>query len=228
MISNIDENFGKLLERLKEWGLERNTLVIFMTDNGHSIGNLYNAGMRGAKGTPFEGGTRVPSFWRWPAGFQGGVNVAALTAHVDVFPTFAELAGAKIPETVKLDGRSLVPLLKNPNAEWADRYLFTHVGRWEKGKAAESKYRACAVRNSRFRLVNNKELHDIKADPGETKNVILEHPEVVAAMRAAYDQWWEQILPCLENENVVGPAVNPFKALYWKQFGGAPERTPGK
>ena len=67
MISNIDDNFGKLLARLKEWGLERDTLVIFMTDNGGTVGvPVFNAGMRGGKTTPYNGGTRVPAFWRWP------------------------------------------------------------------------------------------------------------------------------------------------------------------
>ena len=85
---------------------------------------------------------------------------------------------------------------------------------------------SCAVRSARFRLVNNKELYDIKADPGEKKNVIAEHPKEVEAMRAAYDGWWEEVLPALENEDAVGPKVNPFKELYWKQFGGGPTDPP--
>ncbi len=116
-----------------------------------------------------------------------------------------------------------MPLLKDANAAWPDRYLFIHVGRWLKGKAAESKYAQCAVRFRRFRLVNNQELYDIQADPGETKNVAEEHADVVAAMRAAYDEWWEEVLPALENEDVVGPKVNPFKERYWRQFGGGPK-----
>lgn len=223
MIENIDDNFGRLIAKLDEWGIAHDTLVIFMTDNGGTGGvQIFNAGMRGRKVTPYEGGVRVPSFWRWPAGFPGGKDCAALTAHVDILPTFAQITGAKLPD-VPLDGRSLLPLLKNPQAEWADRFLFTHVGRWEKGKAAEAKFTNCAVRNARFRFVNNKELFDLKTDPGEKSNVIAEHPEVVATMRAAYDQWWSEILPALENENVVGPKVNPFKEAYWKQFGGGPE-----
>jgi arylsulfatase len=151
-----------------------------------------------------------------------------LTAHIDIFPTLAELAGAKLSSTSKLDGRSLVPLLTDASADWPDRNLFIHVGRWETGKAAESKFANCAVRNSRFRLVKNGELFDIQSDPGETTNVIAEHPQIGAAMRAAYDEWWEEILPALENENAVGPKVNPFKELYWKQFGGGPEAAPAK
>jgi arylsulfatase len=222
MITNIDENVGKLMARLKEWGLENGTLVIFMTDNGHSIGNLFNAGMRGNKGTPYQGGTRVPSFWRWPGVLRAGVDVDKLAAHIDIFPTFAELAGAKIPEGIQLDGRSLAPLLKDPNAPWPERYVFVHVGRWQKGMAAESKYAKCAVRTNRFRLINNSELYDIRNDPGEIKNVIDQYPKEVAEMRAAYDKWWEEVLPAMENEDAVGPKVNPFKELYWKQFGGGP------
>jgi arylsulfatase len=218
MITNIDENFGRMLAKLKEWDLEKNTLVVFMTDNGHSIGNLYNAGMRAMKGTPYEGGVRVPAFFRLPGVTRAGVDVDRLTSAIDLFPSFVELAGAKVPEGVKLDGRSLLPLLKDSGAAWADRFLFTHVGRWERGKAGESKYAKCAVRNERFRLVNNVELYDVKADPGEKRNVIGEHPEEVARMRAAYDAWWAEILPCLENEDAVGPKVNPFKDEYWRQF----------
>lgn len=223
MITNIDDNFGKLMERVKEWGLEKNTLVIFMTDNGHSINGIYNAGMHGMKGTPYEGGVRTPCFMRWTGALKGGVDVGALTAHLDIFPTFAELAGAKIPEGIKLDGRSLVPLMKDPGAPWADRFIFTHVGRWDKGSNVdEAKFTQCSVRTARFRLVNNQELYDIKADPGETKNVIELHPDELKRMREAYDQWWEEIKPLLVNENAVGPKINPFKAAYQKQFGVGP------
>ncbi len=122
----------------------------------------------------------------------------------------------------QVEGRSLLPLLKNPQAEWPDRTLVHHVGRWAKGKAAESKYAKCAIQNSRFTLVNNEELYDLKTDPGETKNVIAEHPDVVATLRAAYDQWWSDVQPLLVNENVTGPSINPFQSLYYQQFGGSP------
>ncbi len=226
MIENIDDNFGRLLAKLDEWNIARDTLVIFMTDNGGTAGvKVFNAGMRGAKVTPYEGGTRVPSFWRWPAGFHGGRDCDALTAHIDIFPTLAEIAGGKVPKGLKLDGRSLVPLLKDPKADWPDRFLFTHVGRWEKGKAEASKFVNCSVRNARFQLVNDAELYDLKTDPAETRNVISEFPAVLSKMRAAYDQWWGEILPALENERAVGPKVNSFKEAYWKQFGGGPETT---
>ena len=128
-------------------------------------------------------GTRVPAFFYWKGRTPAGVDCAVLTAHIDFLPTFAELTGAKLPEKVKLDGRSLVPLMKDPKAPWADRYLFTHVGRWAKGKAVQAKYARCSVRNQRFHLVNNTELYDLPVDPGEKTNVADKHPDVVARLK---------------------------------------------
>ena len=156
----------------------------------------------------------------------GPGDVNQLAAHIDYFPTLAELAGAKIPSEVaaKLEGRSLVPLLQDHAAPWADRILFTHVGRWERGQAAQAKYRNGSVRSPRFNMVSagsgarRWELFDLRSDPGEAVNVIEKQPDVARELEAAYDQWWNSILPGLENENLDGPAVNPFHELYWKQF----------
>jgi arylsulfatase A-like enzyme len=241
MIANIDDNVGRLLERLKQWDLERKTLVVLMNDNGGTAGTrVFNAGMRGAKVTPWIGGTRAASFWRWP-GTLRPADVSALAAHIDYFPTIAELAGARLSSEVRqqVEGRSLVPLLENPSAPWPDRTLVAHVGRWAHGKAAESKYLNCSIRNtgwqmvcaptadSRQRTADNGQRHwqlfDLKADPGETTDVASAHPEIVKELERAYDRWWESIQPQLVNENVTAPAMNPFKELYWKQFGGGPD-----
>jgi len=231
MLENIDTNFGALLAKLREWGIEDNTLVIYLgSDNGGfaEACKIFNAGMKGRKVTPYQGGTRSPAFFRWPAGgIPAGTECDALSAHLDLFPTLAAITGATLPAEIKqqVEGRSLLPLLKNPETEWADRTLVHHVGRWATGKAAESKYTKCAIQNSRFTLVNNKELYDLKADPGETKNVIAEYPEVVAGLRSTYERWWTDMQPMLINENVVGPKMNPMKEIYWKQFGGGPDEA---
>jgi len=227
MIENIDTNLGKLLAKLKEWQIEENTLVIYIgSDNGGTVGvKLFNAGMRAGKCTVYQGGTRVPCFFRWPAGnIPAGSSCDALSAHLDILPTLAEITGSILSDEVKqqVEGRSLLPLLKNPKTEWPERTLVHHLGRWGKGKAAESKYACSAIQNDRFTLVNNEELYDLQADPGETKNVIAEHPEVVTTLRATYDQWWKAVQPLLVNEQVKAPKINPFKELYWKQFGGGP------
>ena len=233
MIANIDDNVGKLLARLKELGIERDTLIILMNDNGGTAGvQVFNAGMRGAKVTPWIGGTRAASFWRWRGTLQPG-DISALAAHIDVFPTLAAIVGAKLTDETagQIEGRSLVPLLRNPGVPWADRTLVAHQGRWERGKAAESKYRRCSIRNTRWQLVCDTngesklwQLFDLGSDPGEKNDVAAAHPEVVRQLETAYDKWWEEILPCLENEDAVGPKENPFKERYWKQFGGKPAK----
>jgi arylsulfatase len=217
MITNIDDNVGRLMRQLDELNLAERTLVIFMTDNGHTHDRLFNAGMRGKKGTSYEGGTRVPAFFRWRGKLRQGTNVGALTSAIDLFPTFAELCGAAVPEALNLDGRSLVPLLRDPQAAWPDRFLFTHLGRWETGQVAAAKHNICAVRSQRYRLVNNRELYDIANDPGEQINVIDQHPQVVAEMRKAYDDWWDSVQPRLVNEAVPFAAENAFATLYREQ-----------
>ena len=230
MIENIDTNFGKLLSKLDEWKIADNTLVIYLAgDNGGTQGvKVFNAGLRGGKCTPYQGGTRAACFFRWPAGgIPAGAECSALSAHIDLFPTLAEITGATRSDAVnqQVEGRSLRPLLKDPQSAWPDRVLVHHVGRWETGMAAEGKFEHCAIQNSRFTLVNNRELYDLTADPGETTNVIDKHPEVAATLRKAYDQWWQELQPLLVNENVIGPKINPMKELYWKQFGGGPDQA---
>jgi len=239
MIANIDENVGRLLDRLSQWGIDRNTLVIFMNDNGSATGSrIFNAGMKGAKGSPWEGGTRAACFWRWP-GTLKPADVGALTAHMDVLPTLAELAGARLDGKLQaqVEGRSLVPLLKDPKAPWADRCLFTHVGRWspktDPRQDESCKYGACSVRWRKFTLVNAGRgqkkwtLYDLAADPGQTQDIAEQRPDIVKQLDEQYDNWWASVLPCLENECQEGPAVNPFKEQYWKQFGGpGPNNVP--
>ena len=227
MIHNIDENVGRLLEKLAEWGIERDTLVIFMNDNGTAAGaQVFNAGMRGQKGTPWLGGTRASSFWRWPTTLAPG-DRNQLTAHIDFFPTLAQLAGAELDAKVstQIEGRSLLPLLEKADAAWPDRTLFTHVGRWAAGSApATGKYTNCSVRTPRWHLVRDAkmqawQLFDVLADYGEKTNVAEANAPVVAELTAAYEAWWESVQPQFVNENAPVPAVNPFKELYWKQFG---------
>ena len=230
MIHNIDENIGKLLDELKAMGIERDTIVIFMNDNGTAQGDgVFNAGMRGKKGSPWLGGTRVSSFWRWPGRWNPGIR-KQLTAHIDVFPTLAEIAGATLPEQAKkqIEGRSLVPLLEDPAAEWPDRKIFTHVGRWPKfAEPDDFKFANAAVRNSRWALVSQKggktpdwQLFNLEKDSGQKLDVAAGNPEVVKDLAAAFDVWWARCRPMMVNENVVGPELNSFAAAYYKQFGG--------
>ena len=257
MLHNIDQNVGKLLAKVDALGIAQDTLVVFMNDNGGTAGvKVFNAGMRAAKGTPFMGGIRAMSFWRWPGHFQPH-DIPALAAHIDYAPTILELTGAEAsaPMKAQIEGRSLVPLLtakEGQNIAWADRTLFTHVGRWGnmvKGVGPETgKYAGTSVRTARWHLVStgaaaagagkgkaakkapqspadfkqtpaNWQLFDLSVDYGETTDVAAQHPEVVADLIAKHDAWWKECLPLMVNENVKGPAENPFKVLYREQTG---------
>jgi arylsulfatase len=241
MIENIDANFGLLMDKLDEWDAWDNTLVIFMTDNGQAgrggkrngkPQKLYAGGFKSGKGSPYEGGTHVPAFWRWKGVLGEGVDIGALTAHIDLFQTFCELANAPIPDDIqKRDGCSLLPLLKDPQAEWPDRSLFVHVGRWQKGADPnQSKYKSCAVRTERWRLVNNNLLYDITADPYEERDVAGDHPDVMAQLRKDYDAWWEDTVPLMVNEDAPYAPRQPQAVRYEKQLQdrGIPSWSPPK
>lgn len=226
MIANIDENMGLLMQKLDDWKLANNTLLIFMTDNGSAAGT-YNFGMRGMKGSPNEGGSRVPLFMRLPGKIKPGIDVDRITRHYDLFPTLAEIAGASLPEGLDLDGRSLLPLIEDPQASWPDRNLFFHVGRWNKKGAPgrwgegntgpdQAKFKGFAVRNERWRLVGNA-LYDITQDPGETQDIAKEHPEVAAELRKAFEAWWDEVRPLMVNEDAPLDGGKPFVEQFEKQ-----------
>ncbi|MCA9065676.1 MAG: arylsulfatase [Planctomycetaceae bacterium] len=247
MIENIDENLGRLTAKLDEWKLFENTILIFMSDNGTTgggsgrpgtpMGKLpdgtlmlpYNANMRGLKGSPDEGGVRVPFFVRWDSHFQPGRDIDHIAAHIDILPTLADITGAKLPEK-QVEGRSLLPLLKDAGSDWNDRILYTHVARWPVGDDPnDHQWKKFSLRNQRFRFVNNNELFDMIADPGQTRNVIDQHPEQVEQFRKTYDEWWKQTVPMMVNEGTPMSPVRPFHVLYEAQLrnGGIPDWKPG-
>lgn len=192
MITNFDENFGQLLRQLRESKLEDNTIVIFLTDNGTAAGTLgsgFDGGMRGAKGSEYEGGHRVPCFIRWPDGkLEGGRDVPNLTVHIDLLPTLLELCNVDPPQGVQFDGRSVVPLLREQQ-EWPARTLFVHSQRVEHPE----KWRKSAVMTDRWRLINGSELYDLATDPKQKQNVAEGNPEVVTRLRSEYETWWTDI-----------------------------------
>jgi arylsulfatase len=193
MIANIDENIGKFMTSLKTEGLEKNTLVIFMTDNGHPKKKKWecNAGQKGGKITPYQGGIRVPCFFRWTGYFKAGIDIDKLAAHIDILPTLAELAGAKIPAQAKIEGMSLLPLLKDEKAPWPKRTLYTHNGRWKTG--SPKKYGGSAIRTGDHKLVNDNELYNIKDDPQESENLFRTKPELAEQLLQEYNKWWDSV-----------------------------------
>lgn len=204
MIANIDENMGVLMQKLEDWQLAENTILIFMTDNGTAAGvrfdkegkllKGYNADMRGTKGSEYEGGHRVPCFVRLPGKqADAGTDISLLTAHVDLLPTFMDLLELKAPREVAFDGKSIAPLLKgDTEAEvWKSRVIITDTQREEN----PTKWKKSATMRDKWRLVNGKELYDIEQDPGQQQDMAAQHPEIVSELRAAYESWWAELEP---------------------------------
>ncbi|MEO2017413.1 MAG: arylsulfatase, partial [Fuerstiella sp.] len=213
MIANIDDNVGRMRAFLADEGLTDNTIFIFTTDNGSSSGwRTFNAGMRAGKGSEYDGGHRVPFFVYWPEGkLTGGYDVKPITAHVDVLPTLIDLCDIAPPAGVRFDGTSIAALLNATNdVDWPDRILVTDSQRVKD----PIKWRKSAVMTSRWRLINGKELYDIKVDAAQESDVASGHPEVVKRLTEFYDAWWEELLPSFNNDTAIylgHPAANPAR-----------------
>jgi arylsulfatase A-like enzyme len=198
MIANIDENLGRLMRFLKDYDLSENTIVMYAGDNGSQDGvGVYNTSMRGEKGSPYEGGHRVPLFMYWPAGgLTGGRDIETLAAHIDILPTLAELCQLK-NRGKDLDGVSLCPLLYSSREEWKDRAVVVDSQREEH----LTKWKDTAVMTQRWRLVNPSpdgdlnriELFDLPRDSDEETDVASKHPDVVRSLMAQYDAWWNKV-----------------------------------
>jgi hypothetical protein len=201
MIASIDERVGQLIATLKKEGLYENTIFMFMTDNGTAAGGAqlnaqghlikgYNAGMRGRKVSPYEGGHRVPFFLHWPTGgINKGQDITALTSYVDVLPTLMDLCSIKKTGKTAFDGISTKPLFTNDASLFSGRVIITDTQRGdnlEKGKNA-------SVMKDQWRMVYGKELYDIKQDPGQRNDIASKKPEVIAALTNAYEVWWKDI-----------------------------------
>lgn len=187
MITNIDENFGRLETFLAQTGLADNTILIYMTDNGsgggrNNAGTLgHNHGFRGRKGDRTEGGHRVPFFIRWESGkVSGGWDINDVTAHVDLLPTLAGLCELEVPNAWNdIDGVDVSPLLRREKDHLAERTVFVHSNQDWRPPADLNP--ACIIRG-KWRLVNGTQLYDIEADRHQDHNLADQHPEIMAAL----------------------------------------------
>ncbi len=199
MIANIDENMGRLEAFLQTSGLAENTILIFMTDNGGTAGvRIHNAGMKGHKGSLYEGGHRVPCFVRWPAGgIGGGKDLNPLTSHLDWFPTFVDLCGLKDGMPDDLEGFSMAALLRGETDRMPTRFLFQRSdhSKVKQGASYRPARKDTAVLSDQWRFVNDAELYDIHADPGQEHDLAAEHPGRVAAMRKQLKAYWKSVFP---------------------------------
>ena len=204
MISNIDENIGKLMGHLESTGKAENTIVIFLTDNGSAGGSQiddkghvirgYNAGMRGKKVWQYEGGHRVPCFIKWPkSGWQGGIDRNELTAHIDLLPTLMENLNLDYNKDLDLDGWDLSDLLdqsNTPKKNYEERILIVDTQRRQYPLKAYNS----SVMMGMWRLIDKIELYDLTTDPGQKKNVINEYPSIRAKLSIGYEKWWDDVI----------------------------------
>ncbi len=201
MITDIDQNMGRLFETLEALDLKRKTLVLFLTDNGPN-GPRYVAGLRGQKTTVYEGGIRSPLFAQWPGVLKPGVASDRIAAHLDLLPTILEACHVPLPKDVEIDGKSIWPLLQRREVDWPKRRFFIQHHR---GNEPVLFNNFCA-RGQRWKLVNatgagnrvlpgepDFELYDMRNDPYELHDKSDEHPEIVRRLKEEARAWFSDV-----------------------------------
>ena len=198
MVSNIDDNIGKLLRKLDELGIAENTILIFMTDNGPQQ-RRYTGGMRGRKGMVYRGGVRVPMLMKFPKRFAESKEINSTAAHIDILPTLADLCGFNMPADRPIDGQSLLPLIEqNQTASFDDRSLFFYWSR-----RYPELYQNIALQKGKYRLIGMTdfdapvsafELYDMSNDPGEESNRIDQNPALAEELKEEFDRQYQELI----------------------------------
>lgn len=201
LIENLDRNIGRLLHYMDETGLDKNTLVVFMGDNGTAVshqkqwGNPWNAGLKGGKSWGDEGGTRVPCFIRWPGRIQPGRVSNELAAYYDFMPTFLAMAGVKHPDPDSLDGTDLLQHLLHPERPLPNRTIY-NIGHLLTPPTRDFKgvdyLNRVSARTKEYRVFREKGLYAVQEDPGQTINLSEEHPEVLEELQSGITRFWEE------------------------------------
>ncbi len=243
MIASVDESVGRVMAALDELQLSANTVLIFTSDNG-GVGGYQREGinakdvtdntpLRGGKGTLYEGGTRVPFIARWPGVIQPGTNCETSTIHVDLYPTFLEIAAAQAPAGQALDGESLVPLFKDANAGLQRDAIFQHFPGYL--GSAENTWRTTPVATvisgdwklMEFMEDKRLELYNLREDIGETNNLATSQPDQAKTLLSKLHAWQAQIEAPLPTPNTeVKPPSPPKITAKGKGKGG--KKAKGK
>jgi arylsulfatase/arylsulfatase A len=201
MISNIDENVGRLIKNIEALQLTDNTVIIFMVDNGPN-GQRYVAGMKGHKTTVYEGGIRSPLFIQWPKRFESGATSDRVVAHIDILPTILDVCNIPIPANIELDGRSFLPLLTGEDIQWPDRNIVIQAHRGDEPVL----YHNFAIRSQDWKLLNASgfhtekfegnphfELYDMINDPLEMENIADKKSDMLNKLRKDYENWFNEV-----------------------------------
>ena len=202
LIAALDDNVGKILSTLEKCGLEDDTLVIFTNDNGGPGPDKTGANnfpLKGYKGHLDEGGIRVPWAMRFPGVIQPGSVVDQPVITLDILPTLIELTGESVDPAWKLDGLSLLPLLRDSNAKLSDRTLY-----WRRngpdGPIAirDQDWKLIILRNSPHATP---QLYNLATDVGEENDVSSEYPEVVTRLLGKLKSWESELSVPLWHSN---------------------------
>jgi arylsulfatase A-like enzyme len=205
MIESVDQSVGRIVAKLDELKLAGNTIVLFSSDNG-GVGGYNEAGvqakavtdnapLRGGKGMLYEGGVRVPFILRWPGVVTPGTTSSEPAVHVDLYPTFCEISGAKRPEKQALDGVSLLPLLRDPSATLGRDAIYSHFPGYLEGTGSHWRTPpAGTIRSGDWKLHEffedgRLELYNLKDDPGERKDLAASQPEKARELRDKLAAW---------------------------------------
>ena len=208
-IQELDWSTGEVLRTLKELGLDKDTLVIFTSDNGPSTGKGGSAGpLRGSKGTTYEGGVRVPFVARWPGKIPAGLESDEAITGMDLLPTLTKLAGGDVPDDRVIDGKDIWPLLAGtPNAKSRHEAIYYLRGRSVQGiRMGHWKYRLAtekpprekrtkrqAINNRKQKKITVEALYNLRDDIGEQKNLIAEPPKILARLKRQKEDFQNEL-----------------------------------
>lgn len=204
MVTNIDDNIGKLVKSLKDQGIYDHTILVFLTDNGPQQ-NRYKMGLRERKSSVYGGGVRVPCLIHYPEKFKERQELDLTLAHIDLLPSILDLCGINAPEH-KIDGMSFFSEDAAKLSRFRNRTLF-----FEWGRGFLIKYRNFAALNGNFKLVGNTgyqskvedfELFDIKNEPNEKNNVLKESIEIATTLKNEMDAWYDEIVSEKNNKKI--------------------------
>jgi arylsulfatase A-like enzyme len=189
MVSAMDEAIGEILATLRELGLDRDTCVLFHADNGRSGARIDDVRLRGGKGSGFEGGLRVPFIARWPGVIPAGRTTHEFITALEILPTLAAAAGARLPAGVKYDGFDFLPVLKGERPSPRREMFWDFPDAYQAARVENWKWVSFTPRGRRGELPDTEELFDLAADPGEKNNLIKERPERLAAVKQRFAAW---------------------------------------
>ncbi|TWU44785.1 Arylsulfatase precursor [Rubripirellula tenax] len=214
MITNIDENVARLFSRLDELDITKNTIVIYLNDNGPNS-MRYVGDMRGMKTHVDDGGIRSPLLFHWPLKVEPGATSSKLCAHIDVFPTILDACNVPIPTSGKIDGRSFLSLLTDEDANWPTRQVVFQAHRGNVPQPLNH----FAIHEDPWKLVHPSgfgnerikgdaklELYNLEKDPRQLHDVAAVHPEITNRLTKAYEAWFADVSSTRE-DNFAPPRI---------------------